>query len=113
VSKDQNRIQRSIERLVENHMAEHGVTAAYQMPPFPEPLCTFVNPLCPEDLCYLPYDHVGSKWGYHVLGTTNYSYAEKFDTKKFPSLMPAGTERKKLISVGWKIQREWFPGQVH
>jgi len=56
---------------------------------------------------------VGSKWGYHVLGTTNYSYAEKFDTKKFPSLMPAGTERKKLISVGWKIQREWFPGQVH
>jgi hypothetical protein len=93
VSKDQNRIQRSIERLVENHMAEHGVTAAYQMPPFPEPLCTFVNPLCPEDLCYLPYDHVGSK--------------------KFPSLMPAGTERKKLISVGWKIQREWFPGQVH
>ena len=59
-------------------------------------LCTLVNPACPDDLCYLPYGHIGTKEGYHILGTVSYAHAERFKDFK---LAPEGTDRAHLIHM--------------
>lgn len=69
---------------------------------WPEPLCPLVNPLCPDDLCWLPAGHVGTDEGYHILGTTAYSWAERMIFKGSVMLMaPVGTSREDLVSLGW------------
>jgi hypothetical protein len=67
---------------------------------FDEPLCPFVNRLCPEDLCYLPAGHVGSADGYHITGTTAFDYAIKW---KYRDMAPVGTSRHELIQRGAKL----------
>jgi hypothetical protein len=72
---------------------------------FDEPLCPFVNRLCPDDLCYLPAGHVGSKEGYHITGTTAYDYAIKWGFGK-KDMAEVGTSRGALIQMGAKLQRD-------
>lgn len=70
---------------------------------FPEPLCPFVNRLCPDDLCYLPAGHSGAKEGYHITGTTAYDHAERWKYGKTDN-GPVGVTRQELISMGHKLQ---------
>jgi hypothetical protein len=70
---------------------------------FDEPLCPFINRLCPDDLCYLPAGHVGTEEGYHITSTIAYNYAEKFRYGK-TDWAPVGTSRESLISMGAKLQ---------
>lgn len=68
--------------------------------------CTMVNPLCPDDLCILPYGHPGMAEGWHHLGTdvgpNQYELAE---------LHPRGPNARPrdLVELGWKRQRELYP----
>jgi hypothetical protein len=70
---------------------------------FDEPLCPFINRLCPDDLCYLPAGHDGTKEGYHITGTVAYNYAEKFGYGK-TDMGAAGSSREELIHMGVKLQ---------
>jgi hypothetical protein len=92
-------------KLVRAEMHRQGVEAVYKMGPFEGDLCTMINPLCPNDLCYLPYGHVGTDEGYHVTGTVPYDNAEKF--KDF-DMAPKGTSRDDLTTMGWDQARELF-----
>jgi hypothetical protein len=68
---------------------------------FPDPLCPFINRLCPDDLCFLPADHVGTKEGFHITGTVSYDYAVQWGHKD--DLAPVGTTRRKLINLGARL----------
>jgi hypothetical protein len=75
---------------------------------FDEPLCPFVNCLCPDDLCWLPAGHVGADDGYHITGTVAFDYALKWSYGK-TDMAPVGTSRHDLIQRGAKLMRERFP----
>jgi hypothetical protein len=65
--------------------------------------CPLVNPLCPDDLCVLPVNHVGTKEGYHVLGTTSYEFAEWYPASWYrPELRG---DRDGLIEKGYEWQQ--------
>lgn len=102
----QNRIQQDISLLVLEHCRETG-QPWHKCPSFPAPLCTIINPYCPDDLCQLPYGHVGTVEGYHVLGTTNYDYADRLD--EWHPLLPEGTSRADLIKAGRELADRLFP----
>jgi hypothetical protein len=96
-------IRADIEKLVERRLRELGETSVYEASRkhggvFTEPLCTYINPLCPDDLCYLPYGHAGCNTGWHVTGTTPYSNAIRWG---FKEMAPLGTTREELIELGW------------
>ena len=75
---------------------------------FDEPLCPFVNCLCPDDLCWLPAGHVGSAEGYHITGTVAYDYALRWQYGK-TDMAPVGTSRYDLIQRGAVLMNERFP----
>ena len=75
---------------------------------FDEPLCPFVNCLCPNDLCWLPAGHVGSDEGYHITGTVAYDYALRWQYGK-TDMAPVGTSRYDLIQRGAVLMNERFP----
>ena len=66
--------------------------------------CTLVNPMCPEDLCVLPYGHPGTPRREHLLGSM-YGSAD-LDAKQReriarPAFMaPKGTPIEKLMEMG-------------
>lgn len=67
----------------------------------PGPQCPLVNPLCPSDLCILPRGHVGTEQGYHVLGTTPYTDAERWPKDWY---VPELTTVRALVEEGWRRQ---------
>jgi hypothetical protein len=102
-------ITKTLNRLVENQIAKYGCQSLLdfqrQYPNkdlFDEPLCPFINRLCPEDLCYLPADHVGTEEGYHITGTTAYDDAHRWHYKS--DLGVVGASRRELISLGSRLQ---------
>lgn len=99
-----NLIRLDISNLVENRMRELELdwlgVSRRRAELFDGPLCTMVNPGCPEDLCYLPYDHVGSLDGFHVTGTTSYDYAIHWPNA---GLAPVDTPRKELVHLGYEL----------
>lgn len=78
--------------------------------------CTFVNPLCPDDLCVLEYGHPFSAQGHHITGTmygsANTSRADQLDILCDKSksgwlagyCAPQGTSINELIELGWVEQ---------
>jgi hypothetical protein len=95
-------------RLVDNQILSHHCTSLFDFHQrsmngslFDEPLCTFVNRLCPDDLCYLPYGHIGSRQGYHITGTVSYEYAVRWEDGL--NMMPAGASRSDLIRMGSRL----------
>lgn len=104
------KIRSSLEHLVEERLAELGCDSFVSLHRkhrdrenlFDGELCTLVNPACPDDLCFLPYGHIGTKEGYHILGTVAYNHAIRF--KGFP-MAPEGTPRWALIRAGSRIAR--------
>lgn len=66
--------------------------------------CRFINPLCPDDLCRLPNNHVGSEHNIHLLGTSGepefLPYMENHPNKR--------ATLQDLIDRGWKRQKEMF-----
>jgi len=86
--------------------------------------CTLVNPLCPDDLCVLPYGHAGTPKREHLLGTmygsayaAEHSYAEALrHRERLSSVMymaPQGTSESELIRLGRKRARELWPDEHH
>jgi hypothetical protein len=81
--------------------------------------CTWVNALCPDDLCVLEYGHPGTKQNRHITGTTagsaNTSRAEQEELLKDDAatgwiegagyLAPRGTSVEDLITLGWRQAR--------
>lgn len=69
--------------------------------------CPLVNPLCPDDLCWLPYAHPGFEIGVHFLGTS----AEPTAWKDQMELHPRGPNatQSDLIDLGRHRQVELFP----
>ena len=100
-------LQRRIADFVEKRMDELGVTLQKVHWDNAEQ-CPLVNPLCPEDLCFLPKNHIGTAEGYHVLGTTAYDQAEHFSKKDYITDRPV--TREWLIEEGWRRQRARFRG---
>lgn len=90
-------VRRAIAELVESRMFDQGVTRLSEVR-FEGELCPLINPMCPEDLCYLPRDHVGTKENFHVLGTTAYDCAEKWPREWLQADHPT---RDELIQRGW------------
>jgi hypothetical protein len=70
---------------------------------FDEPLCPFVNVLCPDDLCFLPAGHVGSDKDFHITGTVAYDYAIQWG---IPEYMEPGTSRSDLIRRGARLAQQ-------
>lgn len=70
--------------------------------------CPMINPLCPDDLCWLPYAHPGFDKGVHFLGTD--ADAVKYDPE-IMKLHPRGPNATEvdLVELGHKRQREMFP----
>lgn len=68
--------------------------------------CPYVNPLCPNDLCFLPYGHPGMWDGVHMLGTS----AEP-SVMQHKGLHPLGqhVHKNELWDLGWRRQHEMFP----
>jgi len=99
------RIRREIRELVEAEIERQG-KPWYQIDRSHWPQCPLINPMCPDDLCVLPAGHVGTEHGYHVLGTTMYSQAERYpkDWLVYP-----GTSKEALIRMGWERQQRMFP----
>lgn len=71
--------------------------------------CQLVNPLCPDDLCVLPKDHVGTAQGYHILGTTAWDYPLKLTKKSVIFFSEEELDQEGLIRLGWSTQRELWP----
>jgi len=77
--------------------------------------CQLVNPLCPDDLCILPKDHVGTKQGYHILGTTPWDDPLHVTKRSVMFLLQEETgdsrevDQNDLIRIGWTRQQELFP----
>ena len=106
-------IQRSIARLIDGCWAEQpdakfvGDVVLIQRG---QKRCPLVNPLCPSDLCVLPAGHDGTEEGYHVLGTDNYTLAQRYiAARSLFIMMPVGTTDEALIERGWEIQHEHWP----
>lgn len=99
-------IRREISAYIEDAIRDQGVL--YPNVVFPGDPCPLVNPLCPDDLCILPAGHPGTDDGYHVLGTTNYDYAERFVHEPF-KMLPVGTTKDELIAEGDRVARELWP----
>jgi hypothetical protein len=104
--KSKNAIRHEIERWVDEQISAQGVQGIYWVNRDDWPQCPMINPQCPDDLCILPAGHVGTAEGYHVLGTTAYSAAEKFPLEW---MRPEGTSIEDLYNEGWRIQEELFP----
>ena len=104
-------IRPELERLVRARLAEKGCESLLDhhrkfggnAELFDEPLCPFINRLCPDDLCYLPAGHPGTTERYHITGTVAYNWAEKWPYAR-TDMAPSGTTREELISMGWKLQ---------
>jgi hypothetical protein len=108
VTKSQaQRIRAELFRLVDDRILEAGCDSLMDFQRkhgrelFPEPLCPFTNRLCPDDLCYLPADHVGTKEGFHITGTVAYDYAVQW--AHGADLAPVGTSRGELIKLGSRL----------
>lgn len=108
-AKREAQIREHLFRLVDNKIIASGCTSLFDYQRkfanrglFDPPLCTFINRLCPDDLCYLPADHIGTEEGFHITGTVAYDYAVKWGFGD--DLAPAGTSRQKLISLGARLQ---------
>lgn len=82
--------------------------------------CTLVNPLCPDDLCVLPYGHVGTNRRAHLLGSMygsayadEHDYAEALKHRERMSplmfMAPEGTSESELIRLGRKRAKELWP----
>ena len=86
-----------------------------------EDLCTFVNGLCPDDLCVLPYGHPFTRQHRHITGTTygsaHTSWPEQLEILRDPKqsgwhpgnhyMAPKGTTEAELIEMGWQLQQSW------
>jgi hypothetical protein len=104
----ERQIREHLFRLVDNRLIEVGVASMYDYQRkfpnrglFDPPLCPFFNRLCPDDLCYLPANHVGTEEGFHITGTCSYDYAVKWAFGD--DLAPVGTSRRKLIEMGARL----------
>jgi hypothetical protein len=77
--------------------------------------CQLVNPLCPDDLCVLPKNHVGTEQGYHILGTTAWDNPLHVTKRSVLFLLQEETgderevDREGLIRIGWTRQQELWP----
>jgi hypothetical protein len=100
-------IRRELTRLIEDRMAELridwlGVIDLHGELWPDETLCPLVNPLCPDDLCFLPAGHIGTEEGYHILGTMRYTQADRLVRKgSIMTMAPVGTTRSDLMKLGW------------
>jgi len=97
------RIRTAIATLVETRMFDLELESVHDKRLVFKPQCPLINPLCPEDLCWLPRDHVGTKEGYHVLGTTPYDYAEKFPKEWLRTDLDTPDQ---LIEAGIRLARQ-------
>lgn len=84
-------------------------------------LCTFVNGLCPDDLCVLAYGHPFTRQHRHITGTTygsaNTTWPEQLEILRNPDLCawakgnhymaPRGTKEAELVRLGWELQESW------
>lgn len=89
--------------------------------------CTFVNGLCPDDLCVLTYGHPFTRRHRHITGSR---YGSAYTTPEeqleilrnqpqnsgWPNheshyMAPRGTSDEDLIRLGGKLYRKLFPGQ--
>ena len=98
------KIRAELERLVERQIHERGADSLmdfrrkHQGELFPDPLCPFINMLCPNDLCYLPAGHVGTVEGFHITGTCAYDYATRWEDGD--CLGPVSASRYTLVNLG-------------
>lgn len=106
MTKTRATIRREIERWVDEQISQQGVQGMYWVDRSGWAQCPLVNPLCPDDLCILPEGHAGTAEGYHVLGTTNYTAAEKFP---LDWMMPVGTPMEDLYAEGLRRAEVMFP----
>jgi hypothetical protein len=106
VARHKTTVRREIEHWVDEQIRAQGVQGIYWVDREDWPQCPLVNPMCPDDLCILPAGHVGTEEGYHVLGTTAYTAAEKFPLEW---MMPVGTSVQVLCQEGWRQQEAKFP----
>lgn len=83
--------------------------------PDPTDHCTMINPLCPDDLCVLPYGHPGTPKNEHLLGTMygsswgveNLKEAlkhRKHFSKKWFKMLPKGTSYEEVVRAGWRAR---------
>jgi hypothetical protein len=72
--------------------------------------CPYVNPLCPDDLCFLPYGHEGFDIGVHMLGTT--PEPMEFGFKDLHPWGPKATPEA-LVQEGWRQQHIHWPDDTH
>src|SRR5262252_5612237 len=71
--------------------------------------CLLVNPLCPDDLCWLPI--VGGKpHRLHCLGTDRWDHRFTLAGTAF-YMSEISTTREDLISEGWQRQLALFPAE--
>ena len=68
--------------------------------------CLLVNPLCPDDLCWLPAESHQHMW--HCLGTDPWDYRFTVgDTAMYMS--KTAVTQEDLIQEGWFRQLDLFP----
>ena len=90
-------IRGQLEAYVEDRMREQGATFQAVDLLQRQPRCPLVNPACPDDLCILPAGHAGTREQVHVLGTTPYDHATRFQSFLMADV---GTEDRELIRLG-------------
>jgi hypothetical protein len=85
-------------------------------------LCTWVNGLCPDDLCVLPYGHIYMRSNRHITGTrygsVNTTRKEQKEILRDPEksgwaagsgyLAPRGTTDEELFKLGCVLQNRMF-----
>jgi len=67
--------------------------------------CRLVNPLCPNDLCWLPANHAGSVGGIHWLSTM----AEPDEVSDIMYLSHYSHSRSDLMDEGQRSADSLFP----
>jgi len=70
--------------------------------------CRLVNPLCPEDLCWLPANHAGAAEGVHHLGTM----AAPAEVSEIMYLSHTEHTAGGLIDEGVEAADRLFPDQL-
>jgi hypothetical protein len=72
--------------------------------------CLLVNPLCPDDLCWLPVVN-GRQHQMHCLGTDSWDYRFSLAGSSF-YMSKISTTKQGLITEGWQQQLKRSPAEA-
>jgi hypothetical protein len=74
--------------------------------------CLLVNPLCPDDLCWLPLNEDGSQHDLHCLGTMPWDQRLRLTGRDIMFMSTSSALPEQLYLEGWMVQLKTFTAEA-